>query len=93
MRLVVDFQHAIRTDMRIFLRRRKLLVTEQFLNGPQVGTVIQQVRGKRMPHCVRTGTGWESGSPAMFFNQQLYTTRAETTSTVIDKERSGFLQC
>jgi hypothetical protein len=28
----------------------------------------------------------------MFFDQQLYTTRAETTATVIDKERCGFLQ-
>jgi hypothetical protein len=93
MRLVVDFQHAIHTDMRIFLRRRKLLVAEQFLNGPQVGTVIQQVRGKRMPHGVRTGTGWEAGPLAMFFDQQLYTTCTETTTTVIDKERCGFLQC
>src|SRR5262245_55668342 len=91
MRLVVDFQHVIRTDMGIFLRCRKLLMAEQFLNGPQVGAVIQQVRGKGMSQRVRTGTGRESSPLAMFFDQQLHATRAETTTTMIHKERRRFL--
>ena len=42
--------------------------------------------GKRMPQRVWTGTGWESGPLAMFFDEQLYATRAETTATVVQEE-------
>ena len=45
-RLVVNFHQSIRGNVRILLRGRKPDVSQQFLNGTQIGSGIQQVRGE-----------------------------------------------
>ena len=40
-------------DIRINLRRGKIGMPEQHLHHPQVGAVVQQVRGERMPQRMR----------------------------------------
>ncbi len=41
--------------MRVQHGRADVLVTEQFLNGPDVVTSFKEVRGERMPKCVAPG--------------------------------------
>ena len=50
--LRMEFLQACTRDMGIDLRGRQITVTKQDLNHTQVGTVVQQVRRKRMPQCV-----------------------------------------
>src|SRR5262245_2315846 len=40
-------------DVRVNLRRRKIRVPEHRLDSAQVGAVLEQVRGERMPKDVR----------------------------------------
>jgi hypothetical protein len=39
-------------DVSIYLRRGKVTVSEQHLDGTQVRTVVEQVGGKRMPEAM-----------------------------------------
>src|SRR5256885_1660292 len=49
------------------------------------------MRGKGMPHGMRTGASWQSGALTMFFHEQLHPSGAETTTTVVHKECPCFL--
>lgn len=42
-----------RFDVRVNLRGRDVGVTEHFLNGAQIGAVLQQMRGETMTQRVR----------------------------------------
>ena len=46
--------------MRLDLRGSHVLVPEQFLNRPDVGSIGQQVSGKGMPKRVTTGVLWDT---------------------------------
>src|SRR3990170_2454569 len=50
-----------------------ILMAEQFLDGPDVITVLNQVRGKRMPHGMTTGRPGYSSFPGSFFWKKLGT--------------------
>src|SRR5262245_56622150 len=53
MRLLVHSKQLCRVDVRIALGRAQAGMTEQLLNGPQIGAVLQQMGGKRVPQRVR----------------------------------------
>ena len=61
MRPVVHILQSGGADMGIHLSRRKLRVAEQFLDEPQVGPRVEQMRRVGVPELVR---GESSGSPA-----------------------------
>ena len=61
MSLVVDLLHPSRRQMRVHLRRAEALVSQQFLHAAEIGTVVQQMRGKAVPKRVRADTGIKSG--------------------------------
>src|SRR5882757_3399772 len=53
MELVVDAAHPLFEDVGIDLRRRQIRVAQHHLDRAQVGTALQEVRGKGMSQSVR----------------------------------------
>jgi hypothetical protein len=53
-RLSIRLDELRGVDVRIALRRGEASVAEQFLNGPQVRSPLEEVGGKGMPKRVRT---------------------------------------
>jgi hypothetical protein len=49
MGLIVDFHNAIGADVDVLLRCGQALMSQEFLDAAQVCTIVEQVRGKRMP--------------------------------------------
>ena len=54
MRLLVHFLQPLDAVVHINLRSGQVGVAQQFLDGVEVGAVVRQVRGKRVPQHVRT---------------------------------------
>ena len=50
---IVDLHQAVHGDVRVLLSGRKARMAEQFLNRPQIGPGIEEVRGKRVAKRVR----------------------------------------
>jgi len=50
---VVRLFEPLLIDVRVDLRRRDVCVSEHFLNDAQVAAVVEQMRGKTVPECVR----------------------------------------
>jgi hypothetical protein len=48
-RLEIQLATAAIGYVRIELGRRKIRVSEHFLNRPEIGSAFQEVRGERMP--------------------------------------------
>src|SRR6266705_2315142 len=44
------------------------------------------MRGKSMPHGMRTGASWQSGALTVLFHEQLHAAGAETATTVVHEE-------
>ena len=53
MRGVVALLQSLRRYVRVHLRRRQVFVAEQFLDTANIGTGVEQVRGKTMSQRVR----------------------------------------
>ena len=54
MRLPVDVEQLRSVLVRVALGRGQLDMADQFLDCPQVGASLQEMRGKRMPERMRT---------------------------------------
>lgn len=68
MELPVDIPQVFIGDVGIELGRDYILVSEQFLDHPQVGSPVKQVRGERVPECMGTGVGRYTGFDYIPFN-------------------------
>ena len=53
--LLVRFAQTFRADVRVDLGRGQAFVAQQFLHAAQVGSVVEQVRGKAVSERVRAG--------------------------------------
>lgn len=53
MSVFVGLSQTTRADVSIDLSRRQTLVTKEFLNGPEVGTAVEQMRRKTVTQRVR----------------------------------------
>ena len=63
MGVAVGISQAARRDMRVDLRRREVLMAQQFLDDTEVRPTVQQVRGERVAEGVRRDTFRQSGRP------------------------------
>lgn len=88
MRPVIGRQELICREMRIFLRRRERGVPQHFLNGPEIGPFIQEMRGIRMPQRMRADRPARkaAGIPR---DHPSHTACRESAAAMIDKERGG----
>ena len=64
------FEVTVR-DMSIDLGGPDALMTQHFLDGANVGTTYQQVRGKGMPQGVRSGLDWQARPFCILGNNSL----------------------
>src|SRR5262245_8643974 len=85
--LPVDLAQLRRVDVRIALRRRQLDVPEQFLNRPEVGAALEQMRGKRMAQRVRADTEAGAAPRHVPREQALHAAPGEAPSAIIHEER------
>lgn len=58
-------------DMRIDHGRTDILMAQQFVDRPNIVTVLKQMRGKRMPEGVTTGRFGDPSFPDGFFHSPL----------------------
>lgn len=54
MRGIIDLHELVDVYVGVPLRGGKVLVSEHFLDGPEVGSRVEQVGGEGMPESVRT---------------------------------------
>ena len=65
----VVHRHQIRQrNLRVFLRGRQPRVAQQFLNGPQIGAIGQQMRRIRMTEAVRVERSIARDHPRVEFD-------------------------
>lgn len=60
--LVVHRRQMLKIKMRVDLGRGYIAVPEQFLNGAQITTGLQQMAGERVSEHVRVDTNMAAGS-------------------------------
>ena len=65
----MNLLQALTCDMRINLRRGDVGMTEQQLHHTQIGTVVDQVCGKRMPEGVRRNRRADARGRGMALDQ------------------------
>ena len=63
MRLFVGRLQARRADVRVDLRRHEALVSEEFLDHPNVVPVFKKMGREGMAKCVATGCFGDPGCP------------------------------
>src|SRR5205085_12089912 len=61
MPFAVDLQQALELEMRVLLRRAERAVTEQLLDGAQVGAALEKMGRERVAQRVRVDAGRELG--------------------------------
>jgi hypothetical protein len=86
MRVVVHFQEMIHGQMRVFLRGIDRGVPQHFLDGPKIGTFIEQMSREGMTK--RMGTHPASGQSARIAGYDSFdAARRQTAPAVIEKDR------
>ena len=78
MRFVVHRFQAIRRNMRIYLRRRKIRVPEQFLHAAQVRTAVEHVRRERVAQAMRRYMLRDAAEAYILIEYTPYTSVPET---------------
>ena len=91
MRLAVDVEQLRGVHVRVALGRRQLHVTEELLDGAQVGASLQQVRGERMPQCVRTDAEPRAAGRDVTRHETLHAATGEAGAAEIEKQRLSAL--
>src|SRR5471030_2566457 len=87
MGLLVDRDQLPVVEVRVLLRRRQRDVAEQLLNGAQIGTGIQKVRGEGVPQRVRRYSGAERGAAHIAVEQTPNTAGRDPLATIVEKKR------
>ena len=64
----MDGFEAFAGDVGVHFGRRDAGVAEQFLNDPQVGAVLEQVRRETVPQHVRRDISLDAGKAAPFLD-------------------------
>ena len=72
MRGVIDLHKVIHVDVRIPLSRGKILVAEHFLDGPEIGSRVEQVGCEAVPEPVGTELLPKSASDEFGFQDAIH---------------------
>jgi hypothetical protein len=86
-RFPIDVKQLRDIDVRVALRGGQLHVAEQFLNGPQVGACLQQMRGKRVSQRVRTDPESRAAARNVARYQPLYAPAGQSPTARVYKKR------
>src|SRR5215813_11153268 len=85
--LPVDVEQLRDVDVSVSLCGRQTHVPEQFLNRAQVGTRLQQMRGKRMAQRVWTDPESRAAARNVSCHQPLNAPAGQSSTSRVDKER------
>lgn len=89
MRFVVSALEALGGDVSVNLGRGEVGVTEKFLDAPQIGAGIKQVRGVAMPQLVRGQLRIEPGNLEVTLQPQLHDARRHRIRAMLIGEEDG----
>src|SRR5215471_7613790 len=67
-------------------RRVELLVSEQNLDHPDIGLLLQEVGGKAVPQRMNANTLGDAGTPGRQANDAMHLARARMPSAVAEKQ-------
>ena len=87
MRLVVNVHQLANRSVRIFLRSRKRLVTQQLLNRAEISAIREQVCSKRVPQRVRVQIPIDIRQPHIFFHDAAHGALRQPPPRIIQKHR------
>ena len=62
MRFGIGLLESLETDVGIDFRRFQVSMTQEFLDTPKIGTIVQKVCGKTVPQLVGTELGVKPGT-------------------------------
>ena len=86
MRLLIYMQQALLRDVGVNLCGRKIAVSQQFLNAPQIGSPVQQVSGETVPQCMWAGGDGQSGSCQVIFQQPSHAPGRQPGSIAVQED-------
>src|SRR5688572_4999962 len=86
MKLVVDITHPLFEDVRVDLCGGQVRVPQHHLNGAQVGTALQQVRGKRVSKHVGADRRFQARLPRVRLQDfpESYASKAVSSPACVD---------
>src|SRR6516162_2163236 len=73
-------------DAGVERRRVELLVSEQNLDNPDIGLLLQEMRGKAMPQCMNADTFGNGGTPRCQANDPVELARTRMLPAVAGKQ-------
>ena len=88
MSVVVHGLESRGRKMRIHLRRRKRLVTQQLLDAAEVRSAIEHVRGEAVPQGMRADGGIQSALGQVLVEFAADATGAQTLSVLVYEDRA-----
>jgi len=85
MKFPVDFPQPAAGDVSVDFRRADVRVAEQFLNHPQVRTVLQQVRRETVPQHVRRDVALDARAANAILDAQPQRDGSERRAAFVEK--------
>src|SRR6266850_2217844 len=85
----VDAAEPLAIDVRVDLRGRDVGVTEHLLHRPEVGAVLEEMRGEGMPENVRAEPAVDVALHGVFFQLHPETLPRHRGAPVLDEEKRG----
>ena len=89
-RLLIHGFEPGQIKMRISLGRAEIGMTQQFLNGPQIGPGLKQVRREGMPQGVWADALSDGGTPDRLPDDAIHAARRETAAAKVQEQRMPF---
>ena len=87
MRLLIDVLEVLFDDVRVDLRRGNVCVAQHLLNGAQVGTVFEQMHGKRVAQRVRRDVLRDAGGLLIVLDDLPEALAAHALAVHVDEQR------
>ena len=82
----IDPPHPLGAHVGIDLRGGQAFVAEQFLDGPEVGAVVEHVGGETVPERVGTHAAGEAGDAGVLLQHPTHTAGAEASPVLVEEE-------
>ena len=86
-----DFLQSVLCHMGIDLRRHEILMSEQFLYGSEIRSVVEKMRRKGMSQHMRMHTARQTGCLSCFFRDSLDRTGSNRLASPVDKQIAMFI--
>src|ERR1019366_1607367 len=85
--LIVNVHHVLDRKLRVALRGRQALVSEQFLDGAQVRSLFQHVRAEGVTQSMRMNLRRQSLGNRDALDDAPHAARGEPSAALVDEQR------